>query len=62
MNWRRYSKALVVILVPVAIAANSALNGGSVTSKEVEDVVVAVMGVIAVWWVPNAPPTPTPLH
>jgi len=56
----RYAKAVVAILIPVAIALNSALNGGDVTSKEIEDVVLAVVGAIGVWAVPNTPALPAP--
>ncbi len=55
----RYAKFGVALLIPIAIALNTALNGGDVTQKEVEDVVAAVLGAVAVFAVPNQP-APSP--
>lgn len=51
----KYAKALVALLVPAAIAVEAVLNGGGVTNIEVEAVVTGVLGVVAVFMVPNKP-------
>jgi hypothetical protein len=54
-NAMRYAKFGVALLIPLLIAANTVLNGGTTSTKEIEDIAVGLVGALAVFAVPNAP-------
>lgn len=50
-----YAKAVVAVLTAAALAAQSALTDGSISSQEWVTIVIAALGAVAVWATPNAP-------
>lgn len=54
----QYAKFGVAILTTAAVAAQTALSDGVITSSEWVSITIAALGALAVWAVPNADPPP----
>lgn len=55
----QYAKFIVAALTAVAVAAQTALSDGVVSASEWVSIVIAALGALAVYMVPNAdPPLP----
>lgn len=48
-----YAEAVVAVLTAAALAAQSALTDGSITTQEWVTVLIAALGALAVWAAPN---------
>ena len=50
-----YAKAVVAVLTAAALAAQSALTDGTISGQEWVTVLIAALGALAVYAVPNSP-------